>query len=124
MIACFRDETWAETVEKLLIKAAQSDKPLRMTEVNDAETRTMILRRDGKAAWEKAAELLKSLPIHFHDAGRPLSRIAADFKSKHKLSLADAFAAALAKTANAQLVTGDSTFRALENEIRISWLIG
>ena len=47
---------------------------------------------------------------------------AADFKARFKLSLADAFAAALAKELKAELVTGDSEFKALEKEIKIHWL--
>lgn len=38
------------------------------------------------------------------------------------MSLADAFAAALAKEKKAELVTGDPEFKALEDEIRINWL--
>lgn len=37
-------------------------------------------------------------------------------------SLADAFAAALAKGMNAELVTGDPEFKPLEKELRIHWL--
>ena len=47
---------------------------------------------------------------------------AAGDKSRHKISYADAFAAALAKQQNAELVTGDRQFRALEGEIKIHWL--
>lgn len=38
------------------------------------------------------------------------------------LSLADAFAAALAKKLKANLVTGDPEFKAVEKEIKIDWL--
>jgi predicted nucleic acid-binding protein len=48
--------------------------------------------------------------------------VAADFKARHKLSLADAFAAALAKERKAELITGDPEFKALEKEIKIGWL--
>jgi predicted nucleic acid-binding protein len=48
--------------------------------------------------------------------------LAADFKSRHKISYADAFAAALAKQRQAELVTGDPEFRTLDSEIRIHWL--
>ncbi len=51
----------------------------------------------------------------------PLARadVAADFKARDKLSLADAFAAALAKERNADLVTGAPEFKALKKEIKI-----
>ena len=44
------------------------------------------------------------------------------FKARHRLSLADALAAALAKEKKAELVTGDPEFKALEKEIKIAWL--
>jgi predicted nucleic acid-binding protein len=52
----------------------------------------------------------------------PLADLAADFKARHKISLADAFAAALAKERNTELVTGDPEFKPLEKEIKINWL--
>ena len=51
-----------------------------------------------------------------------LADSAADFKTRFKISLADAFAAALAKEQNAQLVTGDPEFKPLEKEVDITWL--
>jgi hypothetical protein len=51
-----------------------------------------------------------------------LARQAAVFKASYRLSLADAFAAALAKEKKAELVTGDPEFKALEKEIKIVWL--
>ena len=51
-----------------------------------------------------------------------LAKQAASFKARHKMSYADCFAAALAKQKNAELITGDSEFKAVEKEIRIQWL--
>lgn len=39
-----------------------------------------------------------------------------------KLSLADAFAAALAKEKKAEFITGDPEFKCLEKEVKINWL--
>lgn len=51
-----------------------------------------------------------------------ISRQAAVFKSKHKMSYADGFAVALALQKNAHLVTGDREFKQVENELKILWL--
>jgi predicted nucleic acid-binding protein len=51
-----------------------------------------------------------------------LGDTAADVKARFKLSLADAFAAALAKEKKAELVTGDPEFPPLHQEIKIHWL--
>lgn len=122
LVAYFRDEPGAERVEALLTKAAQADRPLLMTEVNYAEVKYTLVRKDGRQAWEAAASVLVGLPIEFHPADRELADVAADFKSRFRLSLADAFAAALARRHKAELVTGDPEFKVLEEEIKIQRL--
>ncbi len=97
LIAYFRDESGAEAVEQLLISAGKRDSSLLMTDVNYAEVKYSIVKKDGAAAWAEAAKVLEGLPIDFHSTTRALADIAADFKARFKLSLADAFAAALAK---------------------------
>ena len=62
------------------------------------------------------------VPIEFYRADRRLADGDADFKARSKISLVDAFAAALAKQEQAELVTGDPEFKALEKEINIRWL--
>ena len=122
LIAYFRDEPGAEAVENLLVTAGRKDVPLHMTDVNYAEVKYSIVKKDGTAAWEEAAKILQGLPIDFHSTTRALADTAADFKARHKISLADAFAAALAKEKKAELVTGDPEFKVLAKEIKIVWL--
>jgi len=122
LLAFFRGEDAGVPVRDLLHKAASADRPLHMTEVNYAEVKYMLLKKDGAEAWAQAADVLKSLPIEFHPATRSLADTAADFKARLKMSLADAFAAALAKEKKAELITGDPEFKALEKEIKVVWL--
>ena len=114
LIAYFRDEPGAEMVENLLVTAGKKDSPLHMTDVNYAEVKYSIVKKDGAAAWDEAAKILQGLPIDFHSTSRALADAAADFKARFKMSLADAFAAALVKEKKAELVTGDLEFKALE----------
>ena len=122
LIAYFRDEPGAEIVEGLLVAAGKKDSPLHMTDVNYAEVKYSIVKKDGAEAWAEAAKILQGLPIDFHSTTRALADTAADFKARFKMSLADAFAAALAKEKKAELVTGDPEFKALAKEINIRWL--
>jgi len=122
LLSFLRDEPGAEMVAKLLEKAEERRRPLQMTEVNYAEVQYIIRRKDGEAAWRIVANELVTLPIEFRSADRPLADQAADFKTRFKLSLADAFAAALAKSRKAELVTGDIDFKQVEDEIKIAWL--
>ena len=122
LIAYFRDEPGADVVEGLLVAAGKKDTPLHMTDVNYAEVKYSIVKKDGADAWAEAAKILQGLPIDFHSTTRAMADIAADFKARFKMSLADAFAAALAKEKKAELITGDPEFKALEKEIKIHWL--
>jgi predicted nucleic acid-binding protein len=109
-------------VQGLLEKASRKDALLLMTEVNYAEVKYIVLRKDGKEAWKEVAASLGSLPVEFVPTTRVLADAAATFKANHRISLADAFAAALAKEKKTELITGDPEFRAMEKEIKIGWL--
>ena len=122
LLAFFRGEAGEEKVAALLERAGLRDEPLHMTEANYAEVKYIVIRKDGKDRWDEVAGELPALPIEFHPVTRALADVAADFKARYKLSLADAFAAALAKERKAELITGDPEFKALEKEIKIGWL--
>lgn len=108
--ANFRDEPGAEQVEARLTRAAEMD------QVNYAEVKYILTRKDGLEAWKAAARILGGLPVEFHPADR-----AAGIKARSRLSLARAFAAAPARKHKAELVTGDPEFKAVEKQIKINW---
>jgi ribonuclease VapC len=122
LIAYFRGDAAGASVRDLLQKASKADRPVHMTQVNYAEVRYMIVRKGGAEAWQAAAKILDALPIEFHSADRELADLAADIKARASVSLADAFAVALARKHEAALVTGDPEFKAVEGEVKVSWL--
>jgi ribonuclease VapC len=122
LLAYFRDEPGAEMMENLLASACNNDSSLHMSDVNYAEVKYSIVRKYGEEAWREAAKILEGLPIDFHRTSRALADTAAEFKARFKISLADAFAAALTKEKEAELITGDPEFKSLEKEIKITWL--
>lgn len=124
LIAFFEDEPAAGAVEEILNQGAQEKHRLFLTSVNWAEVYYSTMREVSQAAAESHAEIIASLPIEVVGVGDDLklARQAAIYKATHRLSLADAFAAALAKEKKAELVTGDPEFKALEKEIKIHWL--
>jgi ribonuclease VapC len=122
LLALLRDDPGAEAVAHILERASQRDQPVHMTEVNYAEAQYMVRRKDGDEAWTAIANELKAAPIEFHPADRQLADLAAEFKVRYRISLADAFAAALARERKVELVTGDPEFKSLEKEIKINWL--
>jgi uncharacterized protein len=123
LMAFFKGEAAAaEAVETLIHKAADDKARLLLCVVNWGEVYYGMWRAGGKEAAEAAAGDLSRLPIELVDADLHLAKQAAIYKATHKMSYADAFAAALAKNKNAELVTGDAEFKAVEREIKINWL--
>jgi len=122
LIAYFRGERAGIPVKELLQEVSRAGTSVHMTEVNYAEVKYMIVRKDGPQAWQRAARILRTLPVEFHPADRELAEVAAEVKSVGSFSLADAFTIALTKRQKAELITGDPEFRAIEHEVRICWL--
>ena len=87
-----------------------------------AEVGYKVIRENGARDWANCRAALLQLPLHIIPADTELAEMAAGFKAAHKMSLADAFAAALAKQKKAELVAGDPEFKAVQGEIKIGWL--
>ena len=122
VMAYLEDEPVAARVADIIADAIEEGTPLEMTVVNLGEVWYIIAREASEAEAERSIVELKQLGIRIVDADWPLTREAAGFKSKHKMSFADSFAAALAKQRKAHLVTGDSEFALVEPEVQIIWL--
>jgi len=124
LVAFFEDEPAAAAVEEIIDQAARDMHRLYLSAVNWAEVYYGTMREVSREAAEKHADIIRTLPITIVGVGDDLklARQAATFKAGYRISLADAFAAALAKEKRAELVTGDPEFKALEKEIKISWL--
>jgi predicted nucleic acid-binding protein len=121
-MALVMGESAGEDVQKLIHSSARSSSDLWMTTVNLGEVWYSVARRKSAAAADEALGLVALARIRIASADWPLTYQAAKYKSRYRLSYADAFAAALAHALGVQLVTGDPEFRTLEGEIRIRWL--
>lgn len=115
-------ESGHEKVVTLLERTADSDKNALIAAPNWAEVRYQVERKVGATRWHEIRERLLALPVEIVPADQELAEIAGAIKAHRRMSLADCFAAALAQTRKADLLTGDPEFKAVESEIRITWL--
>ena len=124
LMALFNDESGAGQVEQLLLKAEGGNPKLFMCVVNWGEIYYSVMRGASPELAEEKAKEIAGMPIELVpvDNDLHLIRQAAIFKATRKMSYADCFAAALAKLRNAELITGDPEFKAVEAEIKIGWL--
>ena len=122
VIAYLSDEEAGSKVAEIMAVAHEDEVPLKMSILNVGEVWYSVARQTSENEADQAVAELKELGIEFADADWKLTRIAAAYKSKHKMSYADCFAAALAKEERAELVTGDKEFREVESSIKVIWL--
>jgi len=122
VIAFYGEEPAGEDVARIIAEANERGTPIWMSVVNAGEVWYIIARRTSAAEADATIEELRSLGIKFDDAEWKITRQAATFKSKHAMSYADAFAAALALQKNAHLVTGDREFKQVAGPVKIHWL--
>ena len=122
VIAFLFQEKGHEKVLELFEKAAHADQVLLIAAPNWAEVRYIVERKVGPARWQEARHRLLGLPIEVIPADQSLAELAGEIKTSKKMSLADCFAAALAKQRKANLYTGDPEFKSMEKEIAVVWL--
>jgi predicted nucleic acid-binding protein len=125
LMAFFENEPAAEQVERLLVNAGAGKHKLLLSAVSWGEIYYITMREISQEAAEQTAKEIAGLTIEVVGVeahNLDLVRQAATFKASRKISYADAFAAALAKMSNAELVTGDREFEQVEDEIKIEWL--
>jgi len=122
VIAYLEDEPSAPQIADLIASAHEEDIPVYMTVVNVGEVWYTIAREISESDANASIKELRDLRIQFEDVDWILTLEAARFKSQHKMSYADCYAAALAKNQKGDLVTGDKEFKSLENQIKIQWV--
>src|SRR5437762_12071458 len=126
LMVLFSDEPGADEVEKILLKAESGNPRLLMSIVNWGEIYYSSMRGASQEIADAKSHAIAGMrialvPVDARD--RELVRQAAVFKASKKMSYADCFAAALAKTRSAEVVTGGREFKVVEDELKkIRWL--
>ena len=126
LIAFFNDETGADVVEKLLVKAWQNDIELIISIINLLEIYYGIYREDGSDMADRTLQKIKSLPITIiNTVSDEVFHESAQLKAAYRISLADAIALAEATVRAAHIVTADHhEFDILEKQskVKILWI--
>ena len=122
LMAFFEDESGADLVRELILKAEENKITLLMSVINLGEVWYSIARTNSPEVADQYIGEVRGMAIEIVDADWQLTRHAAAFKVNGNISYGDCFAAALAKLKKAELVTGDKEFKPLDGEIKISWV--
>ena len=122
VLAFLFQERGHEKVLALFDKASESDKTLFIAAPNWAEVRYMVERKVGLGKWNEVRHKLLGLPIEIVPADQAMAELAGEIKTSNKMSMADCFAAALAKQRKLEIYTGDPEFKSVEKEIKVVWI--
>jgi predicted nucleic acid-binding protein len=122
VIAYLEDEPSGQQIADLIADAHEEGIPVYMTVVNAGEVWYIISREISEQDANDSIKELQKLRIQFVDVDWELAQEAARFKAKNRKSYADCYAAALGKVKEADLVTGDQEFRAIDSQIHIRWV--
>ena len=122
LISYIEGEYTGRPVAEIFKKALRLEAELLVCVINWGEVCCTAFRDGGKPNAEFYRHSVAKFPITVLEANKELTVQAATLKAKHKMSYADCFAAGLAKLQKAVLVTGDSEFKQVENEIKLLWL--
>jgi predicted nucleic acid-binding protein len=122
VIAYLEDEPSGQQVADLIASAHDEGIPIYMIVVNAGEVWYIIARQISEEEANSSIKELRELRIQFVDVDWDLTQEAARFKSQYRMSYADCYAAALAKSRNADLITGDSEFKAVKGHVKIQWV--
>ncbi len=122
LLALLNAEPGAAFVERLLRQAEAGEVELWLSVINLGELAYVVERRWGTEKLRAILAYIEELAVHLVVADLPRAQAAAHLKAQNPISYADAFAAALALEMQATLVTGDSEFAVLGDQIAIAWL--
>ncbi|HCC79411.1 MAG: hypothetical protein A2X25_06795 [Chloroflexi bacterium GWB2_49_20] len=122
LIAYFCAEPGGEIVKELLEKALNLELDLHLSIINLGEMYYILYKTRGKDFADSAVEDTNNLPIQVISITDSQVWDAAEIKAHFSISYADAFAASLAQSLNASIVTGDPEFNNIINGPNIIWI--
>lgn len=122
LVSLFHREPGWQTVQAALYEQEKAHTRAILNWINWGEFYYIVKRRVGEAKAREALRLLEQLPIELFPVDLPLVKEAAEIKSAHTLSYADAFCVATAQRLDATVLTNDPEFESVERLIKIRWL--
>jgi len=117
LLAYIEDEDGAEYAEDLLTKAESNEITLYIAFVSLTEVMYITLQEKDEGTAQARVDLIKSLSCTIEESSESLNFSAARLKAKNRISLADAYIAALCQTQNGILVHKDPEFEKLSPAI-------
>jgi len=117
-LALIEDEEGADFVQQILEKAKSGEVDILVSFMSFMEVTYITLQERDLGEADERVNLMAALPITRVESNSSLGILAAKLKAKYRISVADAWIAALAKERNATLVHKDPEFEQIEGVIQ------
>lgn len=118
-LTLIEDESGADRVEALLEKARASEIVVLVSFMSFMEVYYVTMQERDRSEAQARVDLMTALPGLRVDSTEALGLLAGELKASYRLSVADAWIAALAKERNATLVHKDPEFEQVEATIKV-----
>jgi predicted nucleic acid-binding protein len=118
-LTLIEDETGADIVQGLLEKARAGEVIVLVSFMSFMEVYYITLQECDRGEAQERVNLMAALPVLRVESTRALGILAAELKAAHRLSVADAWIAALAKERGATLVHKDPEFEQVEAMVKV-----
>ena len=112
------DEEGADTVDNLLIAAEKGDITIYVSFISLTEVFYITKMEHGEQDAVERVKLIQSLAINIKDSDESLNILAGGFKANYRMSLADAFIAALCQYHQGILVHKDPALEQLTKSMQ------
>jgi len=122
LMTYFEKSSGAPKVAELIRQARNNRVIILMSAVNWGEVYYSTLKEGGRQEAESMKGIVASLPMEVVHADARQAELAGDIKVAYGVPYADCFAAALARSEGASLMTMDRDFKTLEDQIKIIWV--
>jgi predicted nucleic acid-binding protein len=119
LLTLIEDAAGAETVQVLLEQATRGEVSLFVSFISFMEVYYISLQERGQEEAHERMQLMAALHILRVESTETLAVLAGQLKAAHRLSVADAWIAALAQERDATLVHKDPEFEQLEATLKV-----
>lgn len=122
LLLYFRKERNYLLIKNLFSQSKCNQTPLFASDITLMEVHYNLIREVGDEEAQKTLASMLKLPLKFVLISREILAIAAHYKARGKLSLADSIIAATAKEKDLPLLTKDPEFLQLKDEVKVEML--
>jgi predicted nucleic acid-binding protein len=119
LLTLIEDEAGADDVQALLEQAKRGEVSLLVSFISFMEVYYISLQERGQEEAHERVQLMAALPVLRVESTETLAVLAGQLKATHRLSVADAWIAALAQERDATLVHKDPEFEQLEATLKV-----